>query len=347
MSLADYAEKNQTPAKASFPWAIKPHEEGANPKPHTSPDSETTGLSLTCKSASPLIPVKPLNLSDEKAETPRDRFLSSVLNPRGTGMSVFDLKRYCFFHLPQLTGSDRSPFTRNSLIHKVNFQHIRSSVKVSNVEISTIDNLPPKPPIDSFDRVSIRLGPLNAFSFKGKARHSVPVQGDQSANGQLGADTIDVQIKSSLIKPKPAVTTKFKPQRKKRAAIVCNCKNSKCLKLYCECFKSKGFCSHKCSCVDCGNVMQQPMSDPKSTDRQIQRQRNLSAKAAEIHEPSRAKAIMKASRKSDSNNSQKRELADGRGCVAHNGGPIKKQKLRHSRKSVSNENLPVLNSKNA
>lgn len=33
----------------------------------------------------------------------------------------------------------------------------------------------------------------------------------------------------------------------------CNCKKSKCLKLYCECFSSQGFCSKECKCVNCYN----------------------------------------------------------------------------------------------
>jgi hypothetical protein len=33
----------------------------------------------------------------------------------------------------------------------------------------------------------------------------------------------------------------------------CNCKSSKCLKLYCECFKAKGYCGEACKCIDCGN----------------------------------------------------------------------------------------------
>lgn len=33
----------------------------------------------------------------------------------------------------------------------------------------------------------------------------------------------------------------------------CNCKRSKCLKLYCECFQKKIFCNENCHCYDCGN----------------------------------------------------------------------------------------------
>lgn len=34
----------------------------------------------------------------------------------------------------------------------------------------------------------------------------------------------------------------------------CTCKKSQCIKLYCECFLSKGFCSPACSCEDCFNM---------------------------------------------------------------------------------------------
>jgi hypothetical protein len=34
---------------------------------------------------------------------------------------------------------------------------------------------------------------------------------------------------------------------------VCACKKTRCLKMYCDCFTRKGFCSPKCSCEDCLN----------------------------------------------------------------------------------------------
>ena len=33
----------------------------------------------------------------------------------------------------------------------------------------------------------------------------------------------------------------------------CNCKNSKCLKGYCECFERGVPCTEKCKCIDCRN----------------------------------------------------------------------------------------------
>jgi len=35
--------------------------------------------------------------------------------------------------------------------------------------------------------------------------------------------------------------------------IICNCKNSKCLKLYCHCFRAGKYCTHECLCVSCKN----------------------------------------------------------------------------------------------
>ena len=33
----------------------------------------------------------------------------------------------------------------------------------------------------------------------------------------------------------------------------CNCKNSQCLKLYCDCLRNNGFCGPRCNCVGCEN----------------------------------------------------------------------------------------------
>ena len=35
----------------------------------------------------------------------------------------------------------------------------------------------------------------------------------------------------------------------------CHCKNSQCLKLYCECFKRGGICGETCNCVGCKNII--------------------------------------------------------------------------------------------
>lgn len=53
------------------------------------------------------------------------------------------------------------------------------------------------------------------------------------------------------IPPSSGKENKRKTPQSKRS--LCNCKKSKCLKLYCECFAAERFCSG-CNCADCGNT---------------------------------------------------------------------------------------------
>jgi len=38
----------------------------------------------------------------------------------------------------------------------------------------------------------------------------------------------------------------------------CNCKHSKCLKLYCECLKQGRVCGAECACLECKNFEGNP-----------------------------------------------------------------------------------------
>ena len=60
----------------------------------------------------------------------------------------------------------------------------------------------------------------------------------------------------------------------------CSCKKSKCLKLYCECFRSNGFCGAGCSCQDCYN--QEQFTDIRDQFYVEQLQRNPSSFSSKI-----------------------------------------------------------------
>lgn len=51
----------------------------------------------------------------------------------------------------------------------------------------------------------------------------------------------------------------------------CTCKRSKCLKLYCECFRNNGFCSAGCSCTECYNRVEYADIREMFLDEQLQR----------------------------------------------------------------------------
>lgn len=42
-------------------------------------------------------------------------------------------------------------------------------------------------------------------------------------------------------------------EKRRRKNIHCNCKNTKCIKLYCECFRNQIFCGNQCRCACCNN----------------------------------------------------------------------------------------------
>ncbi len=62
---------------------------------------------------------------------------------------------------------------------------------------------------------------------------------------------------------KEKVEEESRPVAHKRC---CNCKKSKCLKLYCECFATQGYCSG-CNCVDCHNTPEHMEERKKATDK--------------------------------------------------------------------------------
>jgi len=45
----------------------------------------------------------------------------------------------------------------------------------------------------------------------------------------------------------------MKPNENEKKKVHCNCKNSKCLKLYCECLAHGEYCDDYCNCFDCHN----------------------------------------------------------------------------------------------
>ncbi|GMF36488.1 unnamed protein product [Phytophthora fragariaefolia] len=64
--------------------------------------------------------------------------------------------------------------------------------------------------------------------------------------------SLTMSLQSGLKAPLGSVLAAIPAQVPKKAP--CNCKKSKCLKLYCECFASGGYCDESCNCLDCSNT---------------------------------------------------------------------------------------------
>lgn len=102
-----------------------------------------------------------------------------------------------------------------------------------------------KEPENSYgQQFSFHLNKINIFS------HKIGIS-DNLSNQDLNES---VQSKSNEINPKKKTKKNEKKRRKKY--VTCNCKNSECLKLYCDCFSKNGYCSHNCKCKNCKNQVE-------------------------------------------------------------------------------------------
>lgn len=68
-------------------------------------------------------------------------------------------------------------------------------------------------------------------------------------------ETIREETKENLVKkPSSPIEQKEKNEINSHVSdFLCNCKKSKCLKLYCECFAKGKLCNPLCNCLDCSN----------------------------------------------------------------------------------------------
>lgn len=57
---------------------------------------------------------------------------------------------------------------------------------------------------------------------------------------------------NNVVRPQPSKPLNFSQEQD--GSRQCNCKMSKCLKLYCECFAALSYCHDFCRCLDCYNI---------------------------------------------------------------------------------------------
>lgn len=72
-------------------------------------------------------------------------------------------------------------------------------------------------------------------------------------NGSLKGRRSNVSSKESRDRVGSLFAPTSIPGMAEDEPVRCKCRKSKCLKLYCECFKAKGYCGDDCSCVGCSN----------------------------------------------------------------------------------------------
>lgn len=100
-----------------------------------------------------------------------------------------------------------------------------------------------------FNLTTFYLKRFNMFSNSCTSLATVDEISDEPLKSALPSRKIKKLFsKQSLPKNKTKGT-----ERRSRRKITCNCKNSKCVKMYCECFRENGYCGSHCKCKDCQN----------------------------------------------------------------------------------------------
>lgn len=97
--------------------------------------------------------------------------------------------------------------------------------------------------------------PINLFNSGGEA--PVVCVKMEANNFKMEANNVNVppgcfSASSAMSSMQQAVQPRAAADEEKQKP--CNCKKSRCLKLYCECFARQGMCTGLCNCANCCNV---------------------------------------------------------------------------------------------
>lgn len=149
----------------------------------------------------------------------------------------------------QALPSGQAQFNAGSPLPPVNYNPKGKIVKVNNASMSLVGF----PPVaaDTANGFGV-VAALNRPPFPPPlASGPPPLPPLRPPSGYFEASPAPSGLSGSLVGPRPKVPDR---PRQSTAAIrkQCNCKNSRCLKLYCECFASGKYCDN-CNCVNCLN----------------------------------------------------------------------------------------------
>ncbi|KAK3200607.1 hypothetical protein Dsin_024022 [Dipteronia sinensis] len=97
----------------------------------------------------------------------------------------------------------------------------------------------------------------------------------------------------------------------------CNCKRSKCLKLYCECFAAGLYCVEPCSCLDCFNK-------PKHEDTVLETRRLIESRNPLAFAPKVIRSADSATEFGDETNKTPASARHKRGCNCRRSSCLKK-----------------------
>ncbi len=227
---------------------------------HPSRNSNRGQLSTVLSSPSKLSPMTTQNsignqIVKNDASHTQGKNRTEVYSNLDDILNLFDSSKSLFVHFPSPPKFIFESQSLGTVMNKINFQKIDCSLNLGNFKIEKTNILEERNRDDSADKISLELESFNSFSSK---MRNVP---GHRAETKTVSSVQSLNFVKKKVKRVPRNNcgdiNKKSKEVKKKIIKFCNCRNSKCLKLYCECFKQQGFCSHKCSCTNCFNTADQ------------------------------------------------------------------------------------------
>ena len=179
--------------------------------------------------------------------TPSQRFIKESYKNKEIKIEPVDFK-YHRFNTQIFEGGDLSlndpkknnySTASNSLSSNYTNEYNLWDIVCSEQTISDLINLGSK----SHSPSSSHPPPLNIYTSSNNLGMKLNLIEDKTEESSLG------KRKNSSENP-TASSSQFYQQSSK---LTCNCKKTKCLKLYCICFRNRSFCGKHCKCLSCKN----------------------------------------------------------------------------------------------
>jgi hypothetical protein len=195
--------------------------------------------------------------------------------------SLFDIGDNFFSRFHSQNKTNCISFTSlGQSLTKIDFDNSKNALAFDNVQFEKTERIDTRIHKERYDHVSIHMGSVNNFSFKGSQLVSYSADSKTISSLKSLKFFKEATQNFSVVKSNELIKNAAE-DRKKKICKTCNCRNSRCLKLYCECFKSKGFCSSKCSCKNCHNSQ---LKDAERKNKLTKLKNSISGKEASMTE---------------------------------------------------------------
>ena len=196
--------------------------------------------------------------------------------------------------------SNNNPYTVPQLVQQQNLQRVRSPIRRLNFEheahLQSNNVALEINKVTEFKRFNKRTTSSQSFDEAQEVSNKVKIEEEPAANEPMiqeekeheARGTRFYRLRSSPIQmfnsfsPNASYLSQTIGQKFNHGSLVysegklmtkkmcCNCKKSHCLKLYCECFSNKSYCSG-CNCVSCLNTQENEAQREKAMQATLER----------------------------------------------------------------------------